>query len=49
LNSADGKRRILLVQRADGFRSVEQHWYQNIYEGGTLAEREARARYPWLV
>ena len=39
LNGADGKRRILLVQRADGFfRSVEQRWYQSIYEGELIAE-----------
>jgi hypothetical protein len=39
LNGTDGKRRILLVQRPDGFfGSVEQYCYQNTYEGELIAE-----------
>jgi hypothetical protein len=39
LDSTDGKRRVLLVRRSDGyFGLVEQYWYQNIYEGKLVAE-----------
>jgi hypothetical protein len=39
LNSADGKRRILIVERADGnFGFVEQYWYRTMYEGKLVSE-----------
>ena len=68
LHSADEKRRVLIIRRPDGqFGLVEQHWYENFYEGKlvakgwanldrpasifetlAIAEREARASFPWL-
>ena len=39
LDSADGKRRVLLTERPDGkFGCVEQYWYRNTYEGKVIAE-----------
>ena len=39
LLSSDGKRRIQIVQRADGYFGFnEQYWYRSIYEGEILSE-----------
>lgn len=39
LDSTDGRRRILLFQRPNGyFGFVEQYWYENVYEGKLVAE-----------
>jgi hypothetical protein len=39
LYSADGKRRVLIMQRPDGtFRFIEQYWYETFYEGKLVAK-----------
>jgi len=68
-NSADGKRRVLVLRRPDGnFNLRAEKWYRDLYEGKLIAEgwapipartsifatleiaeREAKARYPWIA
>jgi hypothetical protein len=39
LISADGQRRVLIVERDDStFMLVQQYWYRNVYEGRLIAE-----------
>jgi len=50
LGSADGERRVLIVQRSDGrFGLAEEKRYRNIYEGKLVAEGWMRLSTPSAI
>ena len=50
LTSADGERRVLIVQRSDGrFGLAEEKRYRNIYEGKLVAEGWMRLSTPSAI
>ncbi len=50
LNSPDGRRRVLIVQRSDGrFGLAEEKRYRNVYEGNLVAEGWMRLSAPTAI